>query len=178
MTCTHPDVAYALEVTSRYQANPGEEHWKVVKTILKYLRRTKDQFLIYEDSELKLEGYTDASFSSDRDDSKSISGYVFTLNSGAVSWKSSKQATVADSITEAEYIAASEAAKEAVWMKKFLAELGVVPLIEGAVPLLDVEIQKVDGKENAADPFTKALGAKDFDKHKWKLGMKYKSDWL
>ncbi|XP_070055459.1 uncharacterized protein [Nicotiana tomentosiformis] len=55
MTCTHPDMAYVLGMTSRYQANPSEEHWKVVKTILKYLRRTKDQFLIYGDSELKLE---------------------------------------------------------------------------------------------------------------------------
>jgi len=136
MTCTRPAVAYALGVTSRYQTNPGEEHWKVVKTILKHLRRTKDQFLIYGDSKLKLEGYTDASFSSDRDDSKSISGYVFTLNGGAVSWKSSKQATVADSVTEAEYIAASETATEAVSMTKFLTEFGVVPSIEGAVPLL------------------------------------------
>ncbi|KAK2972394.1 hypothetical protein RJ640_010831 [Escallonia rubra] len=136
MTCTRPDVAYALGVTSRYQADPGEEHWKVVKTILKYLRRTKDQFLIYGDSDLKIEGYTDASFASDKDDSKSISGYVFTLNGGAVSSKSSKQATVADSVTEAEYIAASEAAKEAVWMKKFISELSVVPSIEESVPLL------------------------------------------
>ncbi|XP_070052318.1 secreted RxLR effector protein 161-like [Nicotiana tomentosiformis] len=113
-TCTHPDVAYAHGVTSRYQKNPGEEHWKVLKTILKYLRRTKDQFLIYGDSELKLEGYTDASFSSDKDDSKSFLGYVFTFNGGAVSWKSFKQVTVADSMTEAEYIAASETAKEAI----------------------------------------------------------------
>ena len=97
MTCTDPDVAYALGVTSRYQANPGEEHWKVVKTILKYLRRTKDKFLIYGDSELKLKGYIDVSFASDKNDSKSILGYVFTLNGGAVSWKSSKQAMVADS---------------------------------------------------------------------------------
>jgi len=214
MTCTRPDVAYALGVTSRYQANPGEEHWKVVKTILKYLRRTKDQFLIYGDSELKLKGFTDASFASDRDDSKSISGYVFTLNGGAVSWKSSKQATVADSTTEAEYIAASEAAKEAVWMKKFISELGVVPSIKDSVPLLcdnngaiaqakeprshqkskhilrryhlireiiergDVKIEKVDGKENAADPFTKALGINVFDKHKWGIGLKYMNDWL
>ncbi|XP_070013360.1 uncharacterized protein [Nicotiana sylvestris] len=76
------------------------------------------------------------SFSSDRDDSKSISGYVFTLNGGAVSWESSKQATVADLVTEVEYIAAGEAAKEAVWMKKFLTKLSVVPSIEGVVPLL------------------------------------------
>jgi len=108
----------------------------LVKTILKYLRRTKDQFLIYGDSELKLKGYTDASFALNKDDSKSISGYVFTLNGGAVSWKSSKQATVADSTTEAEYITASEAAKEAVWMKKFIFELGVVPSKEELVPFL------------------------------------------
>lgn len=83
-----------------------------MKNILKYLRRTKDVFLIYGGPELKLEGYTDSSFQSDPDDSKSISGYVFTLNVGAMSWKSSKQQTVADSTTEAEYIAASEAARK------------------------------------------------------------------
>lgn len=52
MTCTRPDVAYALGVASRYQGSPGEEHWKVVKTILEYLRSTKDQFLIYGDMSL------------------------------------------------------------------------------------------------------------------------------
>ena len=56
-----------------------------VKNILKYLRRTKDVFLIYGDRDLIVEGYSDASFQSDRDDSKSQSGYVFTLNGGAVS---------------------------------------------------------------------------------------------
>ena len=106
-----------------------------MKNILKYLRRTKDIFLIYGGSDLKLEGYSDFSFQSDPDDSKSISGYVFTLNGGAVSWKSSKQQIVADSTIEAEYIAASEAVKEAVWMKKFNTELGVVPEIKNPVPL-------------------------------------------
>ena len=62
---------------------------------------------------LVLKGYTDASFQTDKDDSASQSGFVFCLNGGAVSWKSSKQDTVADSSTEAEYIAASKAAKEA-----------------------------------------------------------------
>ncbi|CAL0306193.1 unnamed protein product [Lupinus luteus] len=136
MTCTHPNIAYALGVISQYQANPGEEHWKMVKTILKYLRKTKDQFLIYGDFELKLKGYIDASFTSDKNDSKYVSGYVFTFNGGAVSWKSFKQATVAYSITEVEYIAASEAAKETVWMKKFISKLGVVPSIEEPIPLL------------------------------------------
>ena len=74
-------------------------------------------------------------FQSDRDDSKSQSGYVFTLNGGAVSWKSSKQETTVDSTTELEYIAAFEAAKEAVWIKKFITKLGVVPSIVHLIAL-------------------------------------------
>ena len=90
MLCTRPDVAYALGIASRFQADLGEDYWKAVKNILKYLRRTKDIFLIYGGSDLKLEAYSDSSFQSDPDDSKSISGYVFILNGGAISWKSSK----------------------------------------------------------------------------------------
>ncbi|KAL0386256.1 UNVERIFIED_CONTAM: Retrovirus-related Pol polyprotein from transposon TNT 1-94 [Sesamum radiatum] len=127
--CTRPDVAYALRITSRYQACAGEAHWSTVKNILKYLKRTKDMFLIYGGGELILEGYSDASFQSDDDDAKSQSGYVFKLNGGVVAWKSSKQDTTVDSTTEAEYIVASEAAKEAVWMKNYIQELGVVPSI-------------------------------------------------
>ena len=91
--------------------------------------------MVYGGSDLKLESYSDSSFQSDPDDSKSTSGYVFTLNGGAVSWKSSKQQTVADSTTEAEYIAASEATKEAIWMKKFIIELGMVSEIKQPVSL-------------------------------------------
>ncbi|KAL0455305.1 UNVERIFIED_CONTAM: Retrovirus-related Pol polyprotein from transposon TNT 1-94 [Sesamum latifolium] len=85
-------------------------------------------FLIYGGGELILEGYSDASFQSN-DDAKSQLGFVFKLNGGVVAWKSSKQDTTADSTTEAEYIAASEAAKEAVWMKNYIQELGMVPSI-------------------------------------------------
>ena len=79
--------------------------------------------------DLVVQWYSDASFQTDKDDSRSQSGYIFTLNGAAVSWKSSKQSTVADSTTEAEYIALSDAAKEAVWIKKFITELQVVPSI-------------------------------------------------
>jgi hypothetical protein len=128
MICTRPDVSFALSVSSRYQSNPGMGHWTVVKNILKYLNRTKEMFVVFGgDEELIVKGYTDASFMTDPDDFKSQSGYVFTLNGGAVSWKSSKQSTVADSTMEAEYIAASEASKEGYWIKKFVTELGVVP---------------------------------------------------
>jgi hypothetical protein len=85
-------------------------------------------FLIFGgEDELVVKGYIDASFQTDKDDFASQSRFVFCLNGGAVSWKSSKQETVADSTTEAEYIAASEAAKEDVWIRKFVSELGVVP---------------------------------------------------
>ncbi|KAJ0522562.1 putative RNA-directed DNA polymerase [Helianthus annuus] len=137
MLCTRPDVSFALSLTSRYQQNPGKSHWIAVKNILKYLKRTKDMFLIFGglEEELKVKCYTDASFQTDRDDSRSQTGYVFTLNGGAITWKSSKQSVVAQSTTESEYIAASEAAKEAVWMKKFIADLEVIPSIQKPIEI-------------------------------------------
>ncbi|KAL0286292.1 UNVERIFIED_CONTAM: Retrovirus-related Pol polyprotein from transposon TNT 1-94 [Sesamum calycinum] len=75
---------------------------------------------VYGGGELILEGFSDTSFQSDDDDVKSQSGFVFKLNGGVVAWKSSKQDTTADSTKEAEYIAASEAAKEAIWMKNYI----------------------------------------------------------
>src|SRR5215216_6667421 len=128
MLCTRPDVAHAISLTSRYQSDLGSEHWIAVKNILKYLRRTKDMFLVYGcEEELVTKCYVDASFDTDPDDSKSQSGYVFLLNGAAVSWRSSKQPVVAGSTMEAEYVAASEAVQKAVWMKEFITELGVVP---------------------------------------------------
>ncbi|KAL0293087.1 UNVERIFIED_CONTAM: Secreted RxLR effector protein [Sesamum calycinum] len=85
-----------------------------IQDIIKYLRRTKDVFLVYGGGELILEGFSDASFQSDDDDAKSQSGFVFKLNGGVVVWKSSKQDTTADSNIKVEYIATSKAAKEAV----------------------------------------------------------------
>ena len=92
MICTRPDVSYALSMTSRFQSNPGEGYWTSIKNILKYLKRTKDSFLVYggEDG-LVVKGYTDSSFQTDKDDSISLSSFVFFLNGGAVSWKSLKQ---------------------------------------------------------------------------------------
>ena len=63
MLCTRSDVAHAISLTSRYQSDPGSEHWIVVKNILKYLRRTKDMFLVYGgEEELVPKCYVDASF--------------------------------------------------------------------------------------------------------------------
>ncbi|KAJ9544159.1 hypothetical protein OSB04_023866 [Centaurea solstitialis] len=137
MFCTRPNVAYSVSVTSRYQQNPGEAHWVAVKNILKYMRRTNEMFLVFGGSEYEISvtGYTDASFQTDGDDFKSQSRYVFTLNGGAISWKSLKQDNIADSTTEAEYIAASDAAKEAVWLRSFISDLRVVTSISRPVDI-------------------------------------------
>ncbi|GJY53237.1 hypothetical protein Tco_0444901 [Tanacetum coccineum] len=77
--CTRPDVAFAQNMTSRFQQNPGEPHWTAVKNILKYLRNTKDMFLVYggnPSTELRVECYCDVGFETDRDDTKSQTGYV------------------------------------------------------------------------------------------------------
>ncbi|KAJ9544970.1 hypothetical protein OSB04_024677 [Centaurea solstitialis] len=137
MLCTRPDVAYSVSVTSRYQQNLCEAHWVAVKNILKYLRRTKEMILVFggSEDEISVTGYIDASFQTDTDDFRSQSGYVFTLNGGAISWKSSKQDTIADFTTEAEYIAASGVAKEAIWLKNFISDLRVVASFSRAVDI-------------------------------------------
>ncbi|GJV06094.1 hypothetical protein Tco_1343750, partial [Tanacetum coccineum] len=130
--CTRPDVAFAQIITSQFQQNPGELHWTAVKNILKYLRNTKDMFLVYGGNvevKLRVDCYCDAGFETDRDDTKSQTGYVFILNGGAMDCKRSKQSTTAMSVIEAEYIATLEAAMEAVWIRKFISRLGIVPKI-------------------------------------------------
>ncbi|KAH9752503.1 Integrase catalytic domain-containing protein [Citrus sinensis] len=135
MLCTRPDICFAVWMISSYQSNPGPEHWTAVKHIIKYLKRTKNYMLVYSGDELISVGYTDSDFMSDKDSRKSTSGYVFTLGSGAISWRSVKQSCIADSITEAEYVAASEAAKEAVWLCKFLQDLKVVLAVTAPLKL-------------------------------------------
>ncbi|CAH1444382.1 unnamed protein product [Lactuca virosa] len=149
MTCTRPDVAFALSMVSGYQGNPGKAHWTAVNNILKYLRRTKDWVLTLGGSDdLRVLGYSDASFQTDRDNFRSQSGWVFTLNGGAISWKSSKQETVADSTCESEHIAASEAAEEAIWLKNFIGDLGVVPAIKEPIEIFcDIESAVALAKE-------------------------------
>ncbi|KAM1729771.1 hypothetical protein ACFX12_020113 [Malus domestica] len=180
MICIRLDIAYVVSITSRYQSNPGSEHWTAVKTVLK----------------------------------SSNSGYVFTLNGGAVSWKSKKQSVIADSTTEAEYVAAAEAGKEAFWMKKFITELGVVSTITSPVTLYcdnsgaiaqakeprahqknkhfdrrfniirryaaegKVNILKVASADNVANPLTKPMSQIQLDHHMEKMGIRYMGRWL
>ncbi|PKI71841.1 hypothetical protein CRG98_007780 [Punica granatum] len=130
-----PYLDKVLKRFNMYQSNIGPDHWTAVKNILKYLRRTKDMVMVYGEGELRLDRFTDSDFQSDVDDRKFISSYIFTCNGDAVSWKSSKQETIADSTTETEYIAISDAVKEAVWIRKFVTKLDVVPYISSPVEL-------------------------------------------
>jgi len=123
MVCTRPDIAHAVGVVSRYMQNPGKEHWNAVKWILRYLKGTQKFALHYGGKEVKLQGFCDADMAGDPDGRKSTTAYVYTLGSGAVSWVSRLQKIVALSTTEAEYIAATEACKEMVWLKAFMGEL-------------------------------------------------------
>ncbi|GJT01312.1 retrotransposon protein, putative, ty1-copia subclass [Tanacetum coccineum] len=131
--CTRPDVAFAQNITSRFQQNPGEIHLTNVKNIMKYLHNTKDMFLVYGGDtkrELRVSCYTDAGYLTNVDDIKSQTGYVFVLNGGVVDRKSTKQSIFATSSTDAEYIAAFNASKESAWIRKFISRLCVVPTIE------------------------------------------------
>ncbi|GKC53875.1 hypothetical protein Tco_1076620 [Tanacetum coccineum] len=116
-----------------YASAVGDLHWTAVKNILKYLRNTKDMFLVYGGDikrELRVSCYIDVGYLTDADDLKSQTVYVFVLNGGAIDWKSTKQSIFATSSVEVEYIAAYDASKEAVWVRKVIFGLCVVPIIE------------------------------------------------
>ena len=126
MTQTRPDLAYSVSTLSKFSANPSKEHTGAVKRVYRYLQGTKSLSLTYRgDCELKLVGYTDSDWGGDKETCRSTSGYVFTLAGAPISWSSRRQSTVALSSTEAEYIAAAEATKEAVWIARFLEELKI-----------------------------------------------------
>ena len=109
--CTRPDMAFSVGVLSRYQSNPGNDHWTAGKKVLRYLQKTKDYMLVYRgmDSKLEVIGYSDSDYKGCVDDLKSTSGYIFILARGAISWKSVKQSLTATSTMQAEYVAIHEA---------------------------------------------------------------------
>jgi hypothetical protein len=85
MNCTRPDIAYAVSRLSRYTHNPAREHWNTMTRLLKYLKGTMNLGLTYTGHPAVLEGYCDANWISDNDETNSTSGYVFTLGGGAIS---------------------------------------------------------------------------------------------
>ncbi|KAG8479822.1 hypothetical protein CXB51_029312 [Gossypium anomalum] len=129
IACTRPDTSQAVGVVSRYMHDPGKGHWQAVKWILRYLRKTEDAGLVFEQDEALgqfVVGYVDSDFAGDLDKRRSTTGYLFTLAKAPVSWKSTLQSTVAISTTEAEYMAVTKAVKDAIWLNGLLEDLGVV----------------------------------------------------
>ena len=124
--CTRPDIAQAVGALARYMAKPTMAHWQAAKGLLRYLAGTPEYGIMFGQSS-GLEVYCDADYAGDLDSRRSTTGYVFTLNGGAISWSSRLQQTVAASTTEAEYMAAAAAIKEALWMRRLLSELGLDP---------------------------------------------------
>ena len=124
-TATRPDIAVAVGTLSRYMSNPSKAHWMAVKQILRYLKGTMSYGLKFSDSENdKVVGFADADWAGDADSCCSTSGYVFKSGSSTVSWCSRKQATVAKSATEAEYVSLSLATQEAIWLRRLMNDLG------------------------------------------------------
>lgn len=119
---SRPDISYAVNLVSRYVNNPDTSHVNALKRIIRYLINTKDMSIVY-DSNIELTGYSDSDFAGDLDNRKSNTGYIFLMNGGPVTWASKKQNTVALSTTESEYMAASDAAKEILWLKQFLLDI-------------------------------------------------------
>ena len=131
MVMTRPDIAFALSQAAQHCENPGMPHWKAVKGIMAYLAGPTDYGLRF--SEGSLIGYSDSDYAGDVDKRRSTTGYVFFNHGGLVTWASRRQECTAQSVTEAEFVAACEASKEAVWLTSLSEELRLKPA--GPIPL-------------------------------------------
>lgn len=133
MLSTRPDLAYTVSTLSKFNALPSHEHLAAARHSLRYLKGTQTLGLTYSRTHTDTTtpygpiGYSDSDFAGDRTDRKSTSGYVFTLSGAAISWSSRKQPIVAFSTVEAEYVGASIAAKECIWIRHLYNALMPVP---------------------------------------------------
>ncbi|KAG7559183.1 Integrase catalytic core [Arabidopsis thaliana x Arabidopsis arenosa] len=126
---TRPDLSYCVGILSRYMQSPRESHAVAMKRCLRYLKGTTSLGLAFKRSNNvpKLIGYSDSSHNVDPDDGKSTMGHIFYLGEGPISWCSQKQSVVALSSCEAEFMAGTEAAKQAIWLQDLLSEIAGTP---------------------------------------------------
>ena len=151
--CTRPDISQAMGVLSRYMANPSMEHWTAAKGVLCYTAGSLQTGILYGGGNTAMEGYCDSDYASDISSRRSTTGFVYILNGGAVSWNTQLQKTVAASTSEAECMAASNAVKEALWLKMLFKNLGITTGAmnincdsQGALDLLKNPIASVRSK--------------------------------
>ena len=124
-TWTRPDISFAVGRLTRHMQSPRLIDWNDALRVMNYLKGTPDSGITFRQGGGKLLGYTDSDYATDSTNGKSVSGMVFMMNGGPICWKSKQQSTVALSTCEAELIAATSTAKEAMWLRKLLPELGV-----------------------------------------------------
>src|SRR6266481_4334026 len=123
---TRPDISFAVQQLSQFSSNPGLQHWEATKRVLCYIKGTRDHSLILGSKGLiQLTGYSDSDWANDPDQRCSISGYIFALGGGAISWSCKKQQTVAASSCKVDYMAAGHCTKEALWLRNMLSGLGI-----------------------------------------------------
>ena len=131
---TRPDLAFAVSLLARFQSNPGINHWNALMHVIGYIKNTISYGLTYSrDSDLSPSGFVDADYGGCRDTRRSTSGYIFLMAGGPVAWSSKRQATVALSTVEAEYVAMSRCAQQLVWMHSWLDEVEIEYSVPGII---------------------------------------------
>ena len=121
-TVSRPDISFVLSTLSQFAENPGEVHWRALQCVIVYLKTTRNLWLIMGGDPKGADAFTDSDWASQAH-RHSISGYLFRVGSGTVTWSSKKQSIIALSSTEAEYIAQTSAAKEALWLRSYWKEI-------------------------------------------------------
>ena len=124
LTCTRPDILFAVGLISRFMEEPTTKHLEIAKRILRYIKGTVDYGMFYSTSEdFKLVGYSDSDWAGNKDDGRSTTGFLFFLGNNAFTWSSKKQPIVTLSSCEAEYVAATSCVCHAIWLRSMLKEL-------------------------------------------------------
>jgi hypothetical protein len=126
LTTTRPDILFVVSLLSRFMHGASELHLRAAKRILRYVKGTVNYGVKFEKCQsFKLYGFSDSDWAGSLDDMRSTSGYCFNFGSGVFSWCSKKQEIVAQSTAEAEFIAATAAVNQALWLKKILSDLSM-----------------------------------------------------
>ena len=121
---TRPDMAFSVGILSKFMHSPRESHGKALKQVLRYLKGTCGYGLMFKHrGSQELVGYSDSSHNTDPDDGRSMTGHLFCLGDTPVTWCSQKQDVVALSSCEAEFMVATEAAKQAIWLQDLMSEI-------------------------------------------------------
>ncbi|GJS18526.1 ribonuclease H-like domain, reverse transcriptase, RNA-dependent DNA polymerase [Tanacetum coccineum] len=121
---TRPDLSYSVGLLSRSMQEPREQHMKAIKQVLRYVKGTKDYGITYMHNEgNKIHGYSDSSYGVNTTEGKGTTGIIFYYGESPISWSTQKQATVALSSCESEFIAATAATTQALWLKRLLSKL-------------------------------------------------------